>query len=200
MTTKHAHSNPNETRYRQDNQEFINDEFSSPCHHHRHHHRAPHHRVFVPFRSLPSRPPSRIETGCRGICGEIAAMAAPSALRKRLREQENCIVEEQHRDTPLRCKMQRQKPGQTHSQAACTIRRSAAGIAATGREHTPAAAACRTWKGLWISRDQAFSGSSIRFSMTLSTSPNSFAASAVKNWSRSNASSIFFMLWPVCLT
>jgi hypothetical protein len=29
-TTKHAHPIPNETRYRQDNQDSINDEFSSP--------------------------------------------------------------------------------------------------------------------------------------------------------------------------
>jgi hypothetical protein len=40
-------------------------------------------------------------------------------------------------------------------------------------------------------RPQAFSSSSIRFSMTRSTRPNSLAPSAVKNWSRSSASSIF---------
>ena len=47
---------------------------------------------------------------------------------------------------------------------------------------------------------QAFSTSSTRLSMTLSTRPNSWAPSAVKNWSRSSASSILLIAWPVCLT
>ena len=37
-------------------------------------------------------------------------------------------------------------------------------------------------------------------SMTLSTTPKSFALSAVRNMSRSSASSIVFIDWPVCLT
>ena len=49
-------------------------------------------------------------------------------------------------------------------------------------------------------RDQTFSGVSNRFSMTLSTRPNSRAPSAVKNWSRSKASSIFLIACPVCFT
>jgi hypothetical protein len=47
---------------------------------------------------------------------------------------------------------------------------------------------------------QAFSSSSTRWAITLSTRPNSWAPSAVKNWSRSSASSIFLIGWPVCLT
>jgi hypothetical protein len=43
-------------------------------------------------------------------------------------------------------------------------------------------------------------GCSGRFSITWSIRPNSLAISAVRNISRSKASSIFFSGWPVCLT
>ena len=43
-------------------------------------------------------------------------------------------------------------------------------------------------------------GSSGRLSITLSTRPNALASSAVRNLSRSSASSIALKVWPVCLT
>jgi len=72
----------------------------------------------------------------------------------------------------------------------------------------------RQWVGLNVFRCQAGKrlgcpsrtgsafrlGCSGRFSITLSIRPNSLAISAVRNISRSKASSIFLSGWPVCLT
>jgi hypothetical protein len=129
---EHDHPNPNETRYWQHNQDFINGEYLGLCH------------LLCHMSRARTRPATRIRPRDRADRGD-----KPPAIRLRAVP---FVVDAWGARGPTR-----------------------------GRQGT-------------------FSSSSTRFSMTLSTRPNSFAASAVKNWSRSSASSIFLIGWPVCLT